>query len=320
VSVHLSPGRPKPKKQKGYSEVTQTDIKIMSTSFKIKKCLSREKFWRAMEVDEALQVREIFLGVSPFGVRMMEPASLEPELVIDNLHLVDIVFSPYYGNKLLKIKYMTDNNGKAKPKRKLFYVLPVTAQDIRNYHAQCTTLGEEADLISELPKFRRSKKDSAPKSENSSQTPEDKPRLRSRSLSQKPQKSSRKNSQPLVRGLSEGNIHKPSKRGNGLQEKKVRKERKEPERSREKDKENVEPKQHNQRGQSQAEIMEKRKKLQKRKSAGDLTLLKKRQSAVDLTLQQRESAIDFSLRNDPLVPVSHDSTPNVQVSHRVTRI
>jgi len=295
ATVHLSPGRAKPK-TKNYSEVRECDTTQMSTSFKIKKSLNHERFWRAMEVADDMQVREIFLGISPVGVRVMEPASLEPEIVIDNLHLVDIAFTSQFGNKLLKIKYLADkDNGKSKPKRKLFYVLPVTAQDIRNYHEQCTTLGEEADLISELPNFRVPNMGPDPKPENSA--PPEKPRLRSKSLSQKQQQPSEKR-QELIRGHSEGNIQKSSKIGNAPEEKKVRKNRKEREpsrRAREEDKENVEPKQ-NQRGETQAGKTEKRKKLLKQQSAADL-----------------------KLRSEPLVPVAQANASH-SVAHRVAHI
>jgi len=292
ATVHLSPGRAKPK-TKNYSEVRECETTQMSTSFKIKKSLNNERFWRAMEVSEDLQVREIFLGISPVGVRVMEPASLEPDVVIDNLHLVDIAYSLHYGNKMLKIKYLTDkDNGKSKPKRKLFYVLPVTAQDIRTYHEQCTTLGEEADLINELPNFRVPNMGPP---ENSATA--EKPRSRSKSLSQKQQQASEKH-QELIRGHSAGNIQKSSKIGNAPEEKKVRKDRKEREpyrRTREEDKENVEPKQ-NQRGETQAGKTEKHKNLTKQQSAANL-----------------------KLRSEPLVPVAQANASHSALN-RVARI
>jgi hypothetical protein len=157
VSVHLSPG-----KNKSISKLTlindqnQTDPPIsLSSSFIIKKGLKNEKFWRAMELAEDLLIREIFFGVSPVGIRILDPDTMEPELVIGILHLVKISYSVYYGSNMLKIRYLEDRSGrigKQKRKKMLFYVLPVTAKDLMSWYDNCVQLGE-IDLISEITKF-----------------------------------------------------------------------------------------------------------------------------------------------------------------------
>jgi len=186
---------------------------ILSTSFKLKKGLRCEKFWRAMEINDNLEIREIFLGVSPSGVRIMDPISQETKKVISNLHLLGIEYSSHIGNNMLKLKYLDDKkgNGKSKHKRRIFYVLPVTAQDILSYHEHCSTLGEETILVMDFPKLKVPTINSSPAVSSGKITPinvtENGKITRSKSVSQNEDKSRK-----LKRGCSEGSIKRDIKR------------------------------------------------------------------------------------------------------------
>jgi len=100
-------------------------------------------------------VKEIFLGISPTGLRIIEPATLEPELIIDKLQVCDLKYGQYLGNSMVKIKfYQETSKGGTKIKKTYFHVLPVTGQDILRWYDFCCNLGEEANDITYLPSFK----------------------------------------------------------------------------------------------------------------------------------------------------------------------
>lgn len=151
-----------------------------------------------MDLIEDLNVREIFLGVSPTGIRVFDPTSLEPDMVVDELHVVGLSYATFYGNPMLKMKYLVDHgDGKSKVKKKCFYVLPVTAQDILYHFENCAHM-EENEVISELPKFK------VPKTSNTTEVKSAKEPLKiiQRSTSQMSVQPSKK----LIRGHSEGSF------------------------------------------------------------------------------------------------------------------
>jgi hypothetical protein len=159
ASVQLSPGRPKPKTTKKFDVVKEESDLNLSTSFRLKMGLQHEKFWRAMILSDIFMVREIFLGLSPVGIRIIDPASLEPETVIEKIRICKITYGQYSGNTVLKVRFLEDKGsiGKTKVKKSLYHVLPVTGQDILRWYDFCSTLGEEAEaveMISELPSIK----------------------------------------------------------------------------------------------------------------------------------------------------------------------
>jgi len=97
-------------------------------------------------LDSAGEVREIYLGISPSAVRVVNPQSLGAEWHVDHLHLLGMKYQTRFpNNNILTLKYFAENVGKH-PKSKHFHVLPVTAKEILNYYDQCNihSLGAEA--------------------------------------------------------------------------------------------------------------------------------------------------------------------------------
>jgi len=136
----------------------------------------------------------------------MDPISLEPEFVISNLHMLGFEYSSHFGSNMLKVKYLIDKvNGKSKYKRRIFYVLPVTAQDILSYYEHCSTLGEETDIIKDLPKFKVPSANSSPSASSTKISPfnvTDRGKItRSKSFSQQ-----NEGKRKLMRGCSEGTL------------------------------------------------------------------------------------------------------------------
>jgi len=156
ASVQLSPGVRKTITRKYTVLSNETDTQPpLTTSFRLKQCLSHEKFWRAMYLSESVMVREVFFGVSPTGIRILEPATLEPEIVFDKLQVYSIKYGQHMGNTALKVKYYLETGtGTTKLKKLRLHVLPVTAQDILRWYDYCSNFGEEADTISKLPHFK----------------------------------------------------------------------------------------------------------------------------------------------------------------------
>jgi len=155
ASVQLSPGRPKPKTTKKFDVIKEEKVLNLSTSFRLKLSLTNEKFWRAMVLSETFMVREIFLGLSPVGIRIIDPATLEPETVIEKIRICKVSYGQYSGNTVLKVRYLEDkvSIGKTKMKKSLYHVLPVTGQDILSWYDFCITVGEEVEAA-EFPSVK----------------------------------------------------------------------------------------------------------------------------------------------------------------------
>jgi hypothetical protein len=157
ASVQLSPGVRGKTVAKKYTVLSnEGDTQPpLTTSFRLKQCLNHEKFWRAMFLSENVMVREVFFGVSPTGIRILDPATLEPEIVFDKLQVYNLKYGQYMGNTALKVKYYLETGtGATKLKKLRLHVLPVTAQDILRWYDYCSNFGEEADTISKLPVFK----------------------------------------------------------------------------------------------------------------------------------------------------------------------
>jgi len=157
VNVHLSPG-PKKMKKKGYKEESNHVESIkMKSSFILPICDKEEKMWRATLLDSTTgEVREIFLGISPIAVRVVEPVSLETEWCVDHLHLLGIKYQTRFpNNNILTLKYFMENFGKfPKSQSKHFHVLPVTSKEILHYFDQCNIHSAEAKCELAPPSFK----------------------------------------------------------------------------------------------------------------------------------------------------------------------
>jgi len=164
ASVQLSPGVRKTAAKKYTVLSNESDAQPpLTTSFRLKQCLNHEKFWRAMFLSENVMVREVFFGVSPTGIRILDPSTLEHEIVFDKLQ----VYNLKYGDSALKVKYYLETGtGATKLKKLRLHVLPVTAQDILRWYDYCSNFGEEADTLAKLPSFKDEVKKSFAKKAN----------------------------------------------------------------------------------------------------------------------------------------------------------
>jgi hypothetical protein len=156
ASVQLSPGVRKAVSRKYTILSNDSDTQPpLTTSFRLKQCLNHEKFWRAMFLSENVMIREVFFGVSPTGIRILDPATLEPEIVFDKLQVYGLKYGQSMGNTALKVKYYLETGtGATKLKKLRLHVLPVTAQDILRWYDYCSNFGEDADTLSKLPSFK----------------------------------------------------------------------------------------------------------------------------------------------------------------------
>jgi hypothetical protein len=159
VHVHLSPGNIKKTKKKGYHVEGKPQNPItLRSSFTLRMSEPDEKLWRATLFDsDSGEVREIFLGISPSVVRVVEPSTLECEWSVDHLHLHGIKYlTRFPNNNILSLKYYVDNYGKhPKSLSRHFHVLPLTAKEILHYFEQCNmlSLGAEAKCAFAPPSF-----------------------------------------------------------------------------------------------------------------------------------------------------------------------
>jgi len=123
---------------------------LLSTSFRLRTSLNQEKFWRALVLYDYTVCRELFFGISPSGVRLVIPETLEPELVISLLCVSDIKFYTYLGSPTLALKYLQDTINTTKTKKIRFHVLPVTGQEMLRWYDYCVNIG---DIENDIPNF-----------------------------------------------------------------------------------------------------------------------------------------------------------------------
>lgn len=155
VSVLISPGRKsKPSKKHVVTISNNEDDRLsplLSTSFRLKTSLNQEKFWRALVLADYSVCREIFFGISPVGIRIVAPETLDPELVLSLLCVSDLKFYSYLGSPTLALKYFQDGTNASKIKKIKFHVLPVTGQEMLRWYEYCQNFGDLRDTIKGLP-------------------------------------------------------------------------------------------------------------------------------------------------------------------------
>jgi len=121
---------------------------LLSTSFRLRTSLNQEKFWRALVLYDYTVCRELFFGISPSGVRLVIPETLEPELVVSLICVSDIKFYTYLGSPTLALKYYQDTINTNKTKKIRFHVLPVTGQEMLRWYDYCVNLGDIENDVS----------------------------------------------------------------------------------------------------------------------------------------------------------------------------
>jgi hypothetical protein len=147
ASVQLSPGR-KSKNTKKVTNINDVAVgnepltSLLSTSFRLKTSLNQEKFWRALIVSDYSACREIFFGISPIGMRIVTPETLDAELVVSLICVSDLKFFTYLGSPTLAFKYIQDLSNTTKIKKIRFHVLPVTAQEMLRWYDYCINFGD----------------------------------------------------------------------------------------------------------------------------------------------------------------------------------
>jgi len=151
ATVILSPGR-KSKTTKKYTSfpVEDTAGPTLTSSFKIVNSLHQEKFWRALLFTEYRVCREVFFGIGPTSIRIINPETNDADLVVTLLCVAELKFYTYLGNPTLLFKYFTDPSNVSKSKKLRFHVLPVTGQEMIRWYEHCTNLGDIPDSITSL--------------------------------------------------------------------------------------------------------------------------------------------------------------------------
>jgi len=129
---------------------------LLSTSFRLRTSLNQEKFWRALVLYDYTVCRELFFGISPSGVRLVVPDTLEPELVVSLICVSDIKFYTYLGSPTLALKYYQDTINTTKTKKMRFHVLPVTGQEMLRWYDYCVNLGDIENDVSNFPVLKPS--------------------------------------------------------------------------------------------------------------------------------------------------------------------
>jgi len=90
--------------------------------------------------------REIFFGISPTGIRIITPESLDVESMISLLYVSELNFYDCMGNPTLYLKYLQDLSTTTLKKQK-FHVLPVTGQEMLRWYEYCNNSGDICEII-----------------------------------------------------------------------------------------------------------------------------------------------------------------------------
>lgn len=154
ATVLLSPGRKTKPSKKNVTTVTNEEDRLsplLSTSFRLKTSLNQEKFWRALILADYAVCREIFFGISPSGIRIVAPETLDPELVISLLCVSELKFYTYLGSPTLGLKFFQDGSNASKIKKVKFHVLPVTGQEMLRWYEYCQNFGDIRESLRNLP-------------------------------------------------------------------------------------------------------------------------------------------------------------------------
>jgi len=152
AAVKLSPGR-KSKATKKYTSfpVEDTTEYSLTSSFRLKHCLSQEKFWRALLFVNYSTCKEIFFGIGPTSIRIINPATSEADLVVTLMCVAELKFYTHLGSPTLIFKYFPDPSNTSKSKKLRFHILPVTGQEMIRWYEYCTNFGDIGDSLSSLP-------------------------------------------------------------------------------------------------------------------------------------------------------------------------
>jgi len=116
----------------------------LPTCFFLKNSLKHEKFWRTRIREEA---KEMFLGVSPTSVRLLDPVTLEPSNIIELTSVFELKNTYHLGDHVLKIKYyQIEGTGNTKTRKLALLVYPITRNNIRKWYDFCINFGDAADV------------------------------------------------------------------------------------------------------------------------------------------------------------------------------
>jgi len=128
------------------------NLQNLPTCFFLKNSLKHEKFWRTRVRDEA---KDMFLGVSPTTIRLLDPVTLEPSIIIEIMSVFELKNSYHLGDTIFKIKYyQIEGTGNTKTKKLVLLAFPVTRNNIRKWYDFCINFGEAAEDIGKLKKSK----------------------------------------------------------------------------------------------------------------------------------------------------------------------
>jgi len=117
--------------------------------------LNQEKFWRALLYLDYRICREVFFGIGPTCIRIINPLTNDADLVVSLLCVAELKFYTYIGNPTLFFKYFNGTSN-LKTKKLRFHILPVTGQEMLRWYEYCTNLEDNRDslTLTSLPKLK----------------------------------------------------------------------------------------------------------------------------------------------------------------------
>jgi len=127
------------------------NLSNLPTCFFLKDSLKYEKFYRIRIREEA---KEMFLGISPTTIRILDPVSLEASVIIEIMSVFELKDAYHLGDTILKIKYYIIGTGNTKTKKLVLIAFPITRNNIRKWYNFCINFGEAADHIGKLKKSK----------------------------------------------------------------------------------------------------------------------------------------------------------------------
>jgi len=123
----------------------------LPTCFFLKNSLKYEKFWRTKIREESS--KEMFLGVSPTAIRLLDPVTLESSIVIEITSVFEFKNAYHLGDHTLKIKYyQIEGAGNTKSRKLVLLVFPITRNNIKKWYDIC--VNGEANDIGKLKKSK----------------------------------------------------------------------------------------------------------------------------------------------------------------------
>jgi len=129
------------------------NLSNLPTCFFLKNSLKYEKFYRTRVREEAS--KEMFLGISPTTIRLLDPVKLEASVIIEIMSVFELKDVYHLGDTILKIKYyQIEGTGNTKTKKLVLLAFPITRNNIRKWYDFCVNFGEAADNIGKLKKSK----------------------------------------------------------------------------------------------------------------------------------------------------------------------